>query len=161
MKPFPHYRQLDQMDCGPTCLRMVAKHFGRHYTAQSLREKAQISREGVSMLGIAEAAEVIGFKTVGVKVTLEKLIEEAPLPCILHWGQNHFVVLVAVSRERSAVSGDFLSQIWGGRRPSGHQDPGTHEKGSISGREGLLFSQGRAVRGQVLPRTAGQDPLQL
>jgi len=147
MKPFPHYRQLDQKDCGPTCLRMVAKHFDRHYTAQSLREKAQISREGVSMLGIAEAAEVIGFKTVGVKVTLEKLIEEAPLPCILHWGQNHFVVLVAVSRERSAVSGDFLSQIWGGRRPSGHQDPGTHEKGSISGREGLLFSQGRAVRG--------------
>lgn len=81
------------MDCGPTCLRMVAKHYGRHYTAQTLREKAEISREGVSLLGIAEAAETIGFRTVGIKVPLEKLIKEVPLPCILHWGQNHFVVL--------------------------------------------------------------------
>ncbi len=114
------------MDCGPTCLRMVAKHYGRHYTAQTLREKAQISREGVSMLGIAEAAEVIGFRSIGVKVTLEKLLEEAPLPCVLHWGQNHFVVLVAVSGERSAgrrseVSRDFLAKIWGGRRPGGRR----------------------------------------
>jgi ATP-binding cassette, subfamily B, bacterial len=116
---FPHYQQLDQMDCGPTCLRMVSKHYGRHYTAQTLREKAQISREGVSMLGIAEAAEVIGLKTVGVKVTLEKLVEEAPLPCILHWGQNHFVVLHAVGCRQSAVGKNFLAGIWGGRQSGG------------------------------------------
>jgi ATP-binding cassette subfamily B protein len=114
---FPHYRQLDQMDCGPTCLRMIAKHFGKHYTAQSLRERAQIAREGVSMLGIAEAAETIGFKTVCVKVTLEKLIKEAPLPCILHWGQNHFVVLHAIGRPQSAVGKEFMSKLWGGRMP--------------------------------------------
>lgn len=102
------------MDCGPTCLRMVAKYFGRHYTAQTLRERAQISRDGVSMLGITEA---IGFKTVGVKITLEKLVNEMPLPCILHWGQNHFVVLYKISNP-TALSRRFLAGLWGGRKPN-------------------------------------------
>jgi ATP-binding cassette subfamily B protein len=95
---------------------MIAKHFGKHYTAQTLREKSHISREGVSMLGIAEAAEAIGFKSVGVRVTLAKLVEEAPLPCVLHWGQNHFVVLVSVEHRPSVLGRGFLSGIWGGRR---------------------------------------------
>ena len=90
---FPHYRQLDAMDCGPTCLRMVAKYYGQSYAVQPLRAAAEIGKEGVNLLGIAQAAESIGFKTLGVKVTLKKLLEEAPLPCIVHWGQNHFVVV--------------------------------------------------------------------
>ena len=102
MKPFPNYTQLDAMDCGPTCLRMVAKHYGRSFTVQSLREKSFITREGVSMLGISEAAENIGFHTVGVKLTLERLLE-APLPCILHWNQKHFVVLYKVNRAKKPV----------------------------------------------------------
>ena len=117
MKPFLHYRQLDHMDCGPTCLRMVAKHYGRHYSAQTMREKAQIGKDGVSMLGIAEAAEAVGFKTVGVRVTLEKLVAEAPLPCILHWGQNHFVVLHKISQ--GSVGRRFLQGIRGGRSGTG------------------------------------------
>ena len=96
MTNFPHYQQLDQMDCGPTCLRMVAKHYGRHFTAQSLRERAQIGKSGVSLLGIAEAAEAIGFRTMGVKVGFEKLAGEVPLPCIVHWRQNHFVVVYSI-----------------------------------------------------------------
>ena len=68
------------------------------------------------MLGIAEAAEVIGFKTVGVKVALKKLVDEAPLPCILHWGQNHFVVLYAVGNQRSIANNSLLAKVWGGRR---------------------------------------------
>jgi ATP-binding cassette subfamily B protein len=92
MKPFPHYSQLDAMDCGSTCLRMVAKFYGKSYSNQFLRERSFITREGVSMLGIADAAESIGFRTQGVKITLEQLCE-APLPCILHWNQRHFVVL--------------------------------------------------------------------
>ena len=64
------YHQLDSMDCGPTCLRMIAKYYGRSYSLQTLREKAFITREGVSMLGISEAAEAIGFRTAGVRVTL-------------------------------------------------------------------------------------------
>jgi len=97
VKSFPHYTQLDAMDCGPTCLRMIAKHYKRSYTLQTLREKSFITREGVSMLGISDAAESIGFHTQGVKITLEQLMEDAPLPCILHWNQNHFVVLYKIS----------------------------------------------------------------
>ena len=100
MKKFPHYRQLDAMDCGPSCLRMVAKYYGKSYTLQTLREKSFITREGVSMLGISDAAEAIGFRTTGVRVTWDQLREEVPLPCILHWNQNHFVVLYDVKRKR-------------------------------------------------------------
>lgn len=113
MPTFSHYSQLDQMDCGPTCLRMVAKHYGRSFTAQSLRERAQIGKEGVSLLGISEAAEAIGFRTMGVKVPFEKLATEAPLPCIVHWDQNHFVVVYAIK----GASGNWLSRIKGGKAP--------------------------------------------
>ena len=65
LSSFPHYRQLNSMDCGPSCLRMIAKFYGRVYSIQNLREKAFITREGVSMLGISEAAEAIGFRTQG------------------------------------------------------------------------------------------------
>jgi ATP-binding cassette subfamily B protein len=86
------------MDCGPTCLRMVAKYYGRNYSLQRLRELCQINREGVSLLGISEAAEKIGFRSSGVKLHLEQL-EEAELPCVLHWRQNHFVVLYRIKKE--------------------------------------------------------------
>jgi ATP-binding cassette subfamily B protein len=101
---FPHYTQLDAMDCGPTCLRMVAKYYGRSYTLQTLREKSFITREGVSMLGISEAAESIGFRTTGVKVILEQLKRDVPLPCILHWNQSHFVVLHKIKKDRFHVA---------------------------------------------------------
>lgn len=91
-RAFCHYTQLDTMDCGPTCLRMIAKHYGRVYSLQYLRDHSFITREGVSMLGISEAAETIGFRTTGVRITLGQLAEECPLPCILHWNQCHFVV---------------------------------------------------------------------
>ena len=91
-KIFPHYSQHDAMDCGPTCLRMVAAHYGRIYSLENLREKSLITREGTSMLGISEAAENIGFRTTGVKVSFEGL-KTAPLPCIVHWNQQHFVVV--------------------------------------------------------------------
>jgi ATP-binding cassette subfamily B protein len=81
------------MDCGPTCLRMIAKHYGRTYSLQSLREKSFITREGVSMLGISDAAESIGFHTTGMRINFEQLAQDVKLPCILHWNQNHFVVL--------------------------------------------------------------------
>lgn len=89
---FPHYSQHDAMDCGPTCLRMVAAYYGRIYSLENLREKSLITREGTSMLGISEAAENIGFRTTGVKVSFEEL-KTAPLPCIVHWNQQHFVVV--------------------------------------------------------------------
>ncbi|PSL48029.1 ATP-binding cassette subfamily B protein [Chitinophaga niastensis] len=90
---FSFYKQMDAMDCGPTCLRMVAKHYGRSYSLEYLREQANITREGVSLLGISEAAEKIGFRTNAVKISFEQLDENVELPCILHWNQQHFVVL--------------------------------------------------------------------
>lgn len=92
MKSFLHYIQHDQMDCGPTCLRMVAAHYGKRYSLEGLREKSFLTREGVSMLGISEAAERIGLRSLCVQVDYERL-REAPLPCIVHWNQQHFVVV--------------------------------------------------------------------
>ena len=97
---FPHYRQLDSMDCGPTCLRMIARYYGRSYSLQTLRERSFITREGVSMLGISDAAESIGLRTLAVRITLEQLKQDVPLPCILHWNQNHFVVCYDIRKTR-------------------------------------------------------------
>ena len=88
------------MDCGPTCLRMVAKFYGRSYSLHSLRERCHITREGVSLLGISDAAESIGFRTTGVKITWEQLRDEMPMPCIVHWNQRHFVVVYGVIKRR-------------------------------------------------------------
>ncbi|HPQ35265.1 MAG TPA: peptidase domain-containing ABC transporter [Tenuifilaceae bacterium] len=98
--PFPHYPQHDAMDCGPTCLRMVARHFGKHYNLETLRERSYITREGVSMLGISRAAESISFRTMGVKLNFEQLKKEAPLPAIVHWNQNHFVVVYKIKGKK-------------------------------------------------------------
>ena len=102
MPKFPHYKQLDAMDCGPTCLRMVAKFYGKSYTLQYLRSRSYITREGVSMLGISEAAENIGFRTRGYRLTWEELRDEVPLPCIVHWKQRHFVVVFAINVKKQS-----------------------------------------------------------
>ena len=102
-KKFPLFTQLDAMDCGPTCLRMVAAHYGRHYNLETLRQRSSYSREGVSLLGISAAAESISFKSLGVRISFEKLCE-APLPCIVHWRQNHFVVVYAIEKRRRGTT---------------------------------------------------------
>lgn len=99
LKLFPFYRQLDQMDCGPTCLRMVAKYHGKAYSVDFLRKRSNITREGVSMGGIAEAAEEIGFHTLAVSLDFETMINEVPFPCIAHWRQRHFVVVYKVKKD--------------------------------------------------------------
>ena len=104
MSSFPLFPQHDSMDCGPACLRMVAQHYGRHYTLESLRQKCHISREGVSLLGISDAAEGIGFKTVGVHLSFDQLKEDQPLPCIVHWKQRHFVVVYKIRKDHVYVA---------------------------------------------------------
>ena len=100
MKPFPLIHQLDAMDCGPACLRMVAKFYRKNFTIQTLRERSFITHSGVSMLGISDAAESIGLRTIGVKINFEQLVNEANLPCILHWNQSHFVVLYNIKKSK-------------------------------------------------------------
>lgn len=136
MSKFTHYQQLDQMDCGPTCLRMVAKHYGRHFTAQSLRERAQIGKDGVSLLGIAEAAEELGFRSLGVKLSFEKLAEEAPLPCIVHWQQNHFVVVYAIKGAGSR----WMDSVRGGFKRSAETDTLLRTPAQSFSEEEIIFS---------------------
>lgn len=95
------------MDCGPTCIRMVAKYYGRNYSLQRLREVSGINRQGVSLLGISEAAEKIGFRTSGVRLSLEVLLD-IDLPCILHWRQNHFVVLYKTPKSTGSKKKSYL-----------------------------------------------------
>lgn len=106
LKTFPLYKQLDAMDCGPTCLRMVSKYYGRSISLDYLRNKSQYGKEGVSLLGLADAAESIGLKSVGAKLSFEQLISDAKLPAIIHWDQYHFVVLTPQSTKSKLVIAD-------------------------------------------------------
>lgn len=100
MKRFPIYTQHESTDCGPTCLRMIAAYYGKSYSLSTLREKCYISKNGVSLLGISEAAEQIGFHARGIRFNVKQLIEEFSSPCILHWNQKHFVVLYRIKKKR-------------------------------------------------------------
>ncbi|MBC6995373.1 peptidase domain-containing ABC transporter [Neolewinella lacunae] len=104
MLRFTYYQQLEEMDCGAACLRMVARHYGRYYNLEHFRERTRISREGVSLLGISEGAESVGFQTLGLPVSLEQLENEIPLPCILPWNEEHFVVLYRARKGRFYIA---------------------------------------------------------
>ena len=101
---FPHYTQSDQMACGATCLRMIAKYYGKNYSAKELLQISETTREGTNLQGISAASEVIGFRTLGVKVSFNKLEQEAPLPCIAHWNQNHFVVVHKIKKGKIYIA---------------------------------------------------------
>lgn len=103
LKRFPHYKQQNASDCGPTSLRMIAKFYGMNYSIEMLRKHCHISRRGVSMFGVSEGAQYIGFDTVGVKMSFEELVEQSVFPCILHWNQNHFVVCYGVEKHPNGV----------------------------------------------------------
>lgn len=109
MKTFPHYLQYDAADCGPTSLRIIAKYYGKEYSAEFLRQYCHITRNGVSMLGISDAAEYLGFRTIGVRISFEQLAEDALLPCILHWNQNHFVVCYKIEKRRKGKYNIYIS----------------------------------------------------
>lgn len=104
MRKFTFYNQPDLMDCGPTCLRMIARHYGRNIGIEQLRKLSETTREGSNLYNIASTAEKIGFRTLGVKISLNKLIAEASLPCILHWNHNHFVVLYRIKKDKFYIA---------------------------------------------------------
>ncbi|MBK6985295.1 MAG: peptidase domain-containing ABC transporter [Bacteroidetes bacterium] len=103
-KSFPNVRQLGAMDCGPTCIKMIAKYYGRDFSVSFLREKCFITKLGVNLLGISEAAETIGLRSTGVKINYDGLLESKPFPCILHWKNNHFVVLYKMTKNKVYIS---------------------------------------------------------
>lgn len=102
MKTFKYFPQIDATDCGPAALRMVAMHYGKHFSMDNLRERCEKGRLGVNLLGISKAAESIGLRTLGARLSFEELCK-ATLPAIVHWNQNHFVVLYAVKGKGNKI----------------------------------------------------------
>ena len=103
MKKFTNYKQADSKDCGPTCLKIIAKHYGKSIQIQDLRDFSETTREGSNLLYVSDAAEKIGFRTLGAKLDVKGL-DEVPLPCILHWNKNHYVVLYKIKKETYYIS---------------------------------------------------------
>lgn len=110
-KKIKFYRQLDGSDCGPTCLRIIAQAHGRHYSLQSLKAKVNVGKDGVSLLDISKGAEEIGLHSLGAKLTWETLREEAPLPAILHWQQEHFVVIYKIEKEKAYIADPAYGKV--------------------------------------------------
>lgn len=111
LKRFPTEYQMDAMDCGPASLKMVAKYFGRYYSLQYLRDKCGITKEGVSLLGISTAAESIGLHTVAIKCTIADLMIKVPFPVIVHWNENHFVVVYHADKKHVWVSDPIKGHV--------------------------------------------------
>ena len=163
IRRFPVYRQLDAMDCGPTCVRMVARFHGKSYSVERLRRAMFQDRQGVSLLNIGYAAEAIGFRTRSVRTDLDALAS-APLPCIAHWSQNHFIVVRSIRGDRVEVADpgrglvtytreEFLREwatISGGEKPRGivlllEPTPAFHaEEDEPEPRRGLRYLLGYA-----------------
>lgn len=104
LRKFPHEYQMDTKDCGPACLKIIAKYYGKYYSLQYLRDLCGITREGVSFLDISYAAEKVGLRTLSVKLTMEELRQKIPLPCIVHWNNSHFIVVYKTSKTKVFVS---------------------------------------------------------
>jgi len=108
---FPFHQQLNEMDCGPTCLYMISKFHGRNLNIENIRNHSELGKEGVNLFGVSNAAEKIGLRTLSVEISFEKLIKEAPLPCIVHWEQNHFVIVTPQSTLKNVVVADPATGI--------------------------------------------------
>ncbi|MBN3584795.1 peptidase domain-containing ABC transporter [Algoriphagus aestuarii] len=100
---FPFYKQPDSKDCGPTCLRIIAKHYGKLISLQEIRNLSETTRSGSSLLKLSDAAEAIGFKTIGAKLDFKRL-EQAQLPLVVHWDKNHFVVVYQINKGKVYLS---------------------------------------------------------
>lgn len=103
MSEFPFYKQAEAKDCGPTCIKIIAKHYGKLINTQQLRTLSETTRSGSSLLGLSEAVESMGFRSLGVKLNYIKLLE-TPLPCIVHWNKGHYVVVYKIKKEIIYIS---------------------------------------------------------
>ena len=103
---FPFYKQPDFKDCGPTCLRIISKFYGKTISLQQIRHLSETTREGSSLLGLSDAAEKLGFKSLGVQIDFKTLVEDVPLPCIVHWNKVHFVVVYKIDKTEKIYISD-------------------------------------------------------
>ena len=110
-KRFPIYKQLDSADCGPTCLRMIAKYYGRKFEITKLRDYCYAGKNGASLLGINDAAEKIGFRCRGVKSNFDRFVNNAIFPCIVHWREDHFIVVTQV-KVKTTTDNKWIGKIY-------------------------------------------------
>lgn len=89
-------KQKEEMSCSPACLAMAVNYYGRNPDLEQIHKNCALGKEGVSLLGISKAAKIIGFKAIGGRLSLDVLADNAMLPCIVHWNQNHFVVVYKI-----------------------------------------------------------------
>ena len=108
---FPVEYQMDSQDCGPACLKIIAKHFGKFYSLQSLRDKCGITKEGVSLLDLSTGAESIGLRTLAIKCTIDDVVNSVPLPAIIFWKDSHFVVVYHANKKYIWVSDPAKGRI--------------------------------------------------
>ncbi|KAA1248108.1 peptidase domain-containing ABC transporter [Aquimarina sp. RZ0] len=108
MPKFPFYKQAESKDCGPTCIKIISKHYGKVLNTEKLRGLSETTREGSSLLGLSEAVESIGFRSLGVKLSLNQL-KEVPLPCIVHWNKVHYVVVYQIKSSRKGDMTIYVS----------------------------------------------------
>ena len=101
---FPVEYQMDSQDCGPACLKIIAKHFGKFYSLQSLRDKCGITKEGVSLLDLSTGAESIGLRTLAIKCTSDDIVNSVPFPAIIFWKDSHFVVVYHANKKYIWIS---------------------------------------------------------
>lgn len=119
------------MDCGPTCLRMIAKYYGRSLSLTKLRTLAETTRQGSSLSYVSEAAEKVGFRTLGVSIGFEKLKRDALLPCIVFWKQEHFVVVYKITKERVYVADPAHGLITYSQKEFTEAWIGSHSSGAV------------------------------
>jgi ATP-binding cassette subfamily B protein len=141
---FPFFPQHDAMDCGPACLQMVAAFHGKTYALQWLRAKAHLDREGVSLAGIEMAAKSMGFSTMSVQIPFSSVDQDvpglldAPLPCIVHWKQEHFVVVYKVNAKQIYIADPAV-----GKRKLAHKDFLKNWQGALDTGIALLLEPGK------------------
>lgn len=127
---FPVDYQMDSQDCGPACLKIIAKHFGRYYSLQYLRDRCGITSQGISLLDLSTGAESIGLRTLAIKCTLEDVINQVPFPAILFWKDSHFIVVYHANKKYIWVSDPAK-----GRIKYTHEEfkKGWYQKGATNG----------------------------
>lgn len=108
---FPVFRQLDQMDCGAACIKMLTEFFGKEYDLEYLRQISFLQRDGTSLGGLSGALSKLGIESVGIKADFQELISEIPLPAIAHWEGNHFIIIYKISRKSIYVSDPAYGRV--------------------------------------------------
>ena len=108
---FPVEYQMDSQDCGPACLKIIANHFGKFYSLQSLRDRCGITKEGVSLLDLSTGAESIGLRTLAIKCTIDDVVNSVPFPAIIFWKDSHFVVVYHANKKYIWVSDPAKGRI--------------------------------------------------